>query len=335
MPHKHTRRRKTDDSKYLFRLPMSTLNAFANGSRSHNLAPSTIAKPLPVSSKGDGKTGRSKKKPVHDTATSGNPGPKSYKHDDTPRAFSRLMAPQASQKRNRSALDDGNDRQSKKRRKEAKAGDGAPAVPPTVQPSQPLDRPKILPGERLAEFGARVNQTLPISGLIRKGGLKGGGVKERQTKTEKRLQKMYAQWKEDDTRIKDKLEEQREEAEVLDEEREAQYGGQSLTLAENVSRKGKRRKRDTVGGLVDDGDDDPWAELKRTRGGPIGLHDVVQAPPTLRTVPKEKFKVRNGATVDVVNVPNAAGSLKRREELSGARKEVIARYRAMMGRGAC
>lgn len=79
-------------------------------------------------------------------------------------------------------------------------------------------------------------------------------------------------------------------------------------------------------------DDDPWAELKAKREAPKGLHDVAQAPPSLKKV-RQKFKVKDGAKVQVVDVPNAAGSLKRREELSDARKEVIERYRAMMGRG--
>ena len=60
------------------------------------------------------------------------------------------------------------------------------------------------------------------------------------------------------------------------------------------------------------------------------MHDVVQAPPVFSVLPKERFKIKSGARVDVANVPNKAGSLKRREDLGGARKGVIARYRQMM-----
>ena len=88
-------------------------------------------------------------------------------------------------------------------------------------------------------------------------------------------------------------------------------------------------------GEIDEDEDDPWAVLKSKREAPKGLHDVVQAPPSMNVVPKEKFKVRNGAKVSVANVPGASGmkSLKQREELSEARKEVIERYRAMMKGG--
>ena len=58
----------------------------------------------------------------------------------------------------------------------------------------------------MADFAARVNQALPVGGLSRKG-KQPDGVKERQTKTEKRLHKMYAEWREEEARRKEKLEE--------------------------------------------------------------------------------------------------------------------------------
>jgi len=81
------------------------------------------------------------------------------------------------------------------------------------------------------------------------------------------------------------------------------------------------------------GDDDPWEALKTTREKPRGLHDVAQAPPEFKILPKEKFKVRNGAVAQVADVPNKAGSLKRREELGEARRSIIERYRQMMNKG--
>ena len=95
-----------------------------------------------------------------------------------------------------------------------------------------------------------------------------------------------------------------------------------VTKKASTPKKGKKK---------DYKDDDPWAELHAKRDKPKGLHDVAEAPPSFKSLPREKFKIRNGAKADVVDVPNAAGSLKRREELSETRRDVIARYREMMG----
>jgi hypothetical protein len=181
----------------------------------------------------------------------------------------------------------------------------------------------------MSEFSTRVDQALPVSGLARKGNVKIEGLKERRTKTERKLHKMYASWREEEARRKERLEEAQEQAEEEDDEKEAELGGQSVALTQ-----GRRQKRTKQVGEVEDGDDDPWEELKAKRDRPRGLHDVVQAPPTFKVVPKERFKVKNNAKVDVANVPNAAGSLKKREELGEARREVIERYRAMMKAGA-
>lgn len=183
---------------------------------------------------------------------------------------------------------------------------------------------KIQPGERLADFAARVNQTLPMGGLARKGASTG----ERVTKTEKRMKKMYAEWRSADAKRKEKLDELQEQQEEEDEEKSTELGGQSVRF-EFVGKKGKRAR---MVGEVDD-DEDPWAVLKTRREERKGLHDVVQEPPTMKVIPTEKFKVRNGAKVEVANVPSASGSLARREELGAARREVIERYRAMMKGG--
>ena len=65
--------------------------------------------------------------------------------------------------------------------------------------------------------------------------------------------------------------------------------------------------------------------LKQRREAPKGLHDVVQAPPKFGRLPKVLFK---GAKVG--DVPKAAGSLRRREELGETRAEIIKSYRSMM-----
>jgi hypothetical protein len=254
---------------------------------------------------------------------------KGYKHDDTPRAFARLMQVQNSKKRPRSSLDDG---QTGKTTKKQKTNDDAPPIDTgdvaAIEPSK-VEIPKIQPGERLGDFAARVDRAFPVGGLARKGKVKVDGIKEQQTKTEKRLHKMYASWREEDARRKEREEERIEQEEEAEEERKAELGGQSVRLPAS-SKKGKRKK--VIGEAAGSDDEDPWAQLKLRRDRPKGLHDVAQAPPNFKAIPKEKFKVRNGAGVQVANVPVAAGSLKRREELSTTRREVIERYRSMMKR---
>lgn len=144
------------------------------------------------------------------------------------------------------------------------------------------------------------------------------------------MQRMQKEWREVEAKRKDKLDEAREEAEEEDDEA---GHGQSVSQGAGgrKSKKGKRRK---VMGEEAADEDDPWAVLKAARNeksnGLVGLHDVVQAPPQFSKVPKEKFRVQNGAKVDVVDVPNTAGSLRRREELGQARRGVVEGYRQMM-----
>ncbi|KAK3632749.1 hypothetical protein LTR56_007146 [Elasticomyces elasticus] len=330
MPHKHTRRpgaAKTAD---------------------YNLPPTNLAKPLPAFSGGVPKDGkktqlkRGQRKPQTNqsvkrkreaadvVAGSSNNSSKGYKSDDTPRAFARLMAFQSTGKRV-SGLDDGSGGRKAKKRKVAAAeakGVVEVAAPKPVVVKKVVEEveelPKILPGERLADYSARVDRALPMSAtLARKGNVKVEGVKERVTKTEKRLKKMYASWREEEARRIEKVEEAAEEEEEAEEERRAKYG-ENYRAAESA---GGKRKR-VIGEEVEE--EDPWKVLEERREKRRGLHDVVTAPPTMKVVPRERFKVKEGARVEVQNVPGKAGSLKRREELGEARRDVIERYRAMM-----
>jgi hypothetical protein len=317
-----------------------------NDDSDYNLAPSAKARPLPAyagitKTKGKGKRNAIKPKAKPRMSTTG------YKEDDTPRAFARMMAFQTGKKRPSGLDDDTSDRKAKRQKRKLEvAGNHADA--PAKSLEERPEVPRIEPGERLADYAVRVDQALPIAGLGRKGqGPKIEGMKDRVTKTEKRLKRLYATWREEDERIKAKEEEEAEAAEEAEDERRAMYG-------KDYEAPHIRRKRQRVVGERDDGDEDPWAMLIAKRAaaerareaeeaeagkgkkvkGLRGVHDVVLAPPSLKVVPKEKFKVRNGAAVDVANVPTAAGSLRRREELSDARRDVIERYRAMMkGKG--
>ncbi|CAD0081522.1 unnamed protein product [Aureobasidium vineae] len=288
MPHKHRRR---DDNADDFNLP-----------------PTAVAKALPVGKNAqtvftsDGKKKRKTEK-------------NAYKFDDTPKAFARLMQRQQP-KSTPDEVEGESKTASKKRKRQEDIKQKAKGTT--------MEMPKIQPGEKLRDFNARVDQTLPVTGLARKGnqGL-APGEKVTRTKTEKRMHKMYDEWRKEDQRIKDKAEEEQEKREEEEEERNALYGEDSgvPTLY------GKKRQR-MIGESKDN--DDIWAVLKTKRDKPKGLHDVAQAPPEFTVVPREKFKVKNGARADVADVPNAAGSLARREELGAERKNIIEQYRALM-----
>ncbi len=266
---------------------------------SHDLPPSSIAQPLPVGA-------RAKRVPTN-TNTKEKPREQrdTYKNDDTPKAFVRLLQFQQSGKRF-NGLDDGN-RKSNKNTKRLR-DELAEVAPVTTKPEVLT----ILPGEGMSDFSARVNQALPLAGTNRKDNRQ-PGLKERQTRTERKMQKMQADWRKDEARRKEKEEEAQDVAEEEDAE--------NFTAATAVG--SRKRRRSSL-------DDDPWAGLKATREQPKGLHDVVQAPPNFRSIPKEKFKVTNGATVNVANIPGTAGSLRRREELGDTRQSIIDSYRQLM-----
>lgn len=219
-------------------------------------------------------------------------------------------------------MDDGNSQKvSKKRKRDNEQTSSSKSA--AADQSKVSQKPKILPGERMSDFAARVNQALPISGLSRKLKNVPGAPKERQTRLEKKIQRRIADWRADDAKIKDKEEEEKE----LQEEEEAENwvgGGEEV-----VVNSGKRKKKGNGSGISRD-DDDPWAKLKDAREKPKGIFDVVQAPPTFTKIPTEKFKMKNGAKADVADVPRAAGSLMRREALGETRKSIIESYRKIM-----
>jgi hypothetical protein len=215
----------------------------------------------------------------------------------------------------RNGLDNGESKTASKKRKRTQAAETT-TTESAKEVATAVPTPKIMPGERLGDFAARVDQSMPIIGLARK------GIKERQTKHEKKLQKMVNTWKENEAKRLEKAEGEWEAKEEEEQEEKEMLEAKHGAIPVIQSRKGRKKG-------VDD-DDDPWAELEARRERPKGLHDVAQAPPTFTNMPKETFKVRGGAKVNVTDVPNAAGSLKRREELGQTRQDVIAQYRKMM-----
>ena len=295
MPHKHKRDKSKSDASF------------------YDLPPTKIAHPLPV-------------KRLTTAAEKSGTKPAKRKHaqmqDDTPRAFTRLLG---DYRPPRSGLDDGI-RPSKKARKQSKSGSKPDTA--TLAPA-PVAVPTIQPREPLSSFAARVDAALPFSGLSRKsGGVKEVG-RERQTKTERKMQKMQKEWKEEDRRRKEKLEE------AGNEDIDGDGWDESLrTAAKGKTKDGKNNRQGSGHGDDFSDDDDPWAHLAAKRleengaktpsgsgAGLVGLHDVVLAPPRFSKVPKGKA---------YLGIKKGVGGLKRQQELSEARMTVVEGYRRMM-----
>jgi hypothetical protein len=194
--------------------------------------------------------------------------------------------------------------------------------------------PKIQPGEHFSAFAARVDATLPVAGLKKKGkkafdhstGV--GGAKL--TRMERKMHKMQTEWREEEARRKAKQEDEADERE--DDDEWVERLEMAKALQETGSQKKKKRRRTAE-------DEDPWAAVKKARGDEgrqKSVMDVVQAPPKLGSV-KEIFKVKGRDMgrrgVEVANVPAKSGSLRRREELGQARQDFVQQYRRSRARG--
>ncbi|KAI2466536.1 hypothetical protein F4781DRAFT_434310 [Annulohypoxylon bovei var. microspora] len=306
MPHKHTRKEK-DPSTY-------------------DLPPSQIARPLPVKSQPQPQKKDTEKQEPNQTGKNLKRKRDAIKKDDAPRAFKRLMA-FAGGKKPRSGLDNGDEPTGKNKKKKAAA-----TTNPKPETKVARETPTIRPGERMSEFAARVDASLPISGLINKSVRDGKdplGLKAWQTKKERNMHKLYDEWREEERKLKEKEEDELE----LQAEKELEEEEQGVTWKLESQSGGKRKKkgkRTKYLGEIADADEDPWEALKKKRGEKKpGLHDVVQAPPEFTVKPQRKIKVGD-AVVEVGDIPKAAGSLRRREELQTVRDDIVASYRKRM-----
>ncbi|KAI9834290.1 MAG: hypothetical protein M1826_004214 [Phylliscum demangeonii] len=285
-------------------------------------------------SKADSMAPRSAPKPQRSHSQPPSKLPKAhYDKDDTPKAFARLMRFQAVG-RYPSGADDGSADRPKgsKKRKRGAGEQPATAIPENGVKASKSDAavPKILPGERLGDFAARVDVALPVSSSLIAKGSKARNteleLKPRQTKLEKKMQRMQAEWRKEDLRRREKRQEEMEER--GDDDDDAWLD--SVPVTDDTS--GARRKKGKAAkGSRSRREDDPWEQVRVARNEPPrSLHDVVQAPPKFTNLPRQPFRVANGARVDVLDVPRAAGSLRRREELGVARREVLDSYKLIM-----
>ncbi|KAI0865205.1 hypothetical protein F4860DRAFT_462678 [Xylaria cubensis] len=311
MPHKHTRRAQ-DESTF-------------------DLPPTQIAKSLPVKQpkpKDDGPRGAKEKgkekgtsaPPASNTKRKRATGPR----DDAPRAFKRLMA-YAGGKKPRSGLDNGDGpRGGAKNKRRNAAEEAKPTEAKAETKSAAVAVPTIRPGERMSEFSARVDAALPLAGLVSnstKGNKDPLGLKVWRTNKERKMHKLYDEWREEERKIKEKHEEELERE--AERELEEEESGVSWKLNIGTQGSGKRKKKAKD-------DEDPWEILRKKRGETRpGLRDVAMAPPELTAKPSKQLLVR-GAAVQVNDIPKSAGSLKRREELQAARNDIVAAYRKKM-----
>ncbi|KAK6505145.1 hypothetical protein TWF481_007066 [Arthrobotrys musiformis] len=224
--------------------------------------------------------------------------------DDTPKAFTRLMAYAATKKRP-NGLDEPKSSTSKKRkRNEETAVAAAPQpVEPVKEESKPLT---LLPGEKLSDFSRRVDAAIPVSFK----GLQRGDDNPK-------------------LRKKKKVEEKKED-EVDEDTYDFDDNGDLLPNHLKPHNHNPHTKQKVKGRK--ERSPSPFAVLREKRGAvQSSINDVVQAPPSL-VVPKEKLrdKTKPGGGIQGLEVPKASGSLARREMLQEERKGVLERYRALM-----
>ena len=186
-------------------------------------------------------------------------------------------------------------------------------------------------------------------GLVKGPELAIGKEGHRQTRLERKMQRMQQLWREEDTRLKEREREEKEGS-YDEEEDDYEYGDGDDSGGKGKKKKkgggGKRRRKG--GGGDGDGrgeqEGDIWAEIKTKRalqvdekgsgslvGGLVGLHDVVQAPPRLV---KMKIDTNLGSSGNerYVGLSTGHGGLKRKGELLEARKKVVDGYREIMER---
>lgn len=326
-----------------------------------------VAKPLPArdpNSKSKA-TGQTKKEEKARQAQKFEKKRKTDLDDDTPRAFRRLMQVQAKhqqqqqqqqkpqpqpqsdgKKRKRGGTESSTQDGSKQKKKPGKAP--ATNATTTNETSKPDSKfvPHILPGEKLSDFAARVDREMPLSEMKRSNKASPADLpkirEQRLTKHDKRLRRLQSQWREDEEKIQEReaIEREDREAEMEDQlelwkQWEKEAGKSKAKKGPAPQKKKKKNKGEENGDGVSDDDDydpaDPWAKLNKPErvNKAANPQDVVQAPPQL-TKPREIFKVRGGAKVNVDNVPTAMGSLRRREELADERKNIVEEYRRLM-----
>ncbi|OAA53310.1 hypothetical protein SPI_09466 [Niveomyces insectorum RCEF 264] len=162
--------------------------------------------------------------------------------------------------------------------------------------------PTIRPGERMSNFAARVDAALPVSGLIQRSGKHNkdplGFEKVFRTKQERKLHKLYDQWRLEDAKRKDRLVEEQELAELDGMELDESLGVKwRLDFQQQTGTKKKKKKGAASFSLAsgdDGGNYDMWAAFNRKNGNTntirTGTQSAVTAPPEFHKIDSKKFK---------------------------------------------
>ncbi|KIW21171.1 hypothetical protein PV08_01751 [Exophiala spinifera] len=309
MPHKHKRKRE-DQEESNFDLPPS--------SRARTLSVHQKSETIFESSK-DKKSKREAKKAAK----------KSGLKDDTPKSFARLMAFHQHGQRLPSGLDDGTTIKTGKKKTKKNGRDSSNTnvndeeddddsnnnSNTNVNATEPL---QILPGERLSEFAARVDQSLPLTSVPRHQtrinkipGLE--KIKTPLTKHNKRLARLQSEWRNAEAKRRAAQEEEDEELADRREEDDLLWLGAGVDKdrlrRSGLGGGGKKKNKDKK--KHDPDDVDPWKQLERKRReeGELrqkNLQDVVLAPPVLKSV-KNIFKDKGERSVRAEKIGTVSG----------------------------
>lgn len=164
--------------------------------------------------------------------------------------------------------------------------DGQPQKSTTRGTSVPTGDLQIRPGENLGAFASRVDAALPVSGLARKtstttDGKDVLGMKVYRTRKERKMHKLYDQWRAEELKIQEKKEEELEEIAERDLEDDA-AGILTSAAFENENSHTKKKKGNKRKKRVEE---DPWLELKKKRGEKrVKVYDTALAPPEFSKV---------------------------------------------------
>lgn len=160
----------------------------------------------------------------------------------------------------------------------------------------------IRPGEKLADFNRRVDAALPLAGIVKNALPNSGGSKDPlglaktfRTKQERKLHKLYAQWREDDKKIKEREQDEKELMDEQDAELDEEFGAKWRVDFQQPA--AKRSKKNKGGGSNNYGDDDIWGSFNRKHAKAskpdavrAGVHNSVEAPPErLTQIDTSKF----------------------------------------------
>ena len=236
-----------------------------------------------------------------------NQNKQSYLFDDSPKAFKKLMhlSPQINGKTRSTQNDSSINNKLKSSYRSNSNPDEAQL--------------QIRGGEKLSDFGARVDQALPIADLVRKSNKRSKdyhrsqevSIKEtphsvRHVRNHKGMQEKTHSAAADHSKIVQKT--------------ESRIADDKIPVNTSFAKRGRLRPGSDV-----DHDKDPWGVLEAKRNKPLSLHDIAKSPPELQTLRRAKKMSKLGLVGSRANV-----SPRKREDLENARKATIKNYRRMM-----